>query len=508
VHVTSIRLQNFRSFVDSGRVELGRINVLIGANNSGKSSILRGIHQLQTGLHDPFGDVRSGSTDAHIEIELANVLNPRWGLQGLTKQVVFSARLASTDRRGGGVEYRVSVGDGLAGGGDPRFPNQEPHHFILPYLSRRKTGAYGEDIREQNVTVISSDMSNLSAKLSRLANPQFPAYSIYSEACKQILGFVVTSIPSLNGQHPGIFLPDQSSVPITQMGEGVPNIVYLLANLATAKGKLFLIEEPENDLHPRALKALLDLILQSESNQFVISTHSNIVVSRLCSTTDSKLFRVTSPFGELPTTAHIEEVAQDPRARTGALQELGYSFSDVGLWEGWLILEESSAERIIRDYLIPWFAPTLTGLRTMAAGGANGVEPAFEDLRRLILFTYLQPAYEGRAWVRVDGDEIGKGIISSLRLKYPSVAQEHFDFYDLPQFEYYYPARFSDSVARALAVVDKQAKRKAKRQLLLEVVEWINSNPEVAKLELMESARSVITDLRYIEARMQGAAIG
>jgi len=63
------------------------------------------------------------------------------------------------------------------------------------------------------------------------------------------------------------------------MGEGLANIVALLSELAVNSGKLFLIEMPENDLHPQALKALLDLILESSKrNQFIISTHSNIVV--------------------------------------------------------------------------------------------------------------------------------------------------------------------------------------------------------------------------------------
>src|SRR5262249_9744357 len=142
--------------------------------------------------------------------------------------------------------------------------------------------SYGEDIREQNVIQINSDMSNLSAKLSRIANPAFPKNKQYAEACEAVLGFVVTAIPSQNGQRPGIYLPNQAALPIEQMGEGVPNIVQLLASLAVSEDKLFLIEEPENDLHPDALKSLLELVVaSSKSNQFVISTHSNIVVSYL-----------------------------------------------------------------------------------------------------------------------------------------------------------------------------------------------------------------------------------
>ena len=68
MQITYVRLQNFRSFVDSGPIELAGINVLIGANNAGKSSVLRGLHQLQQGLPDIYADVRVGAAEAYIEI--------------------------------------------------------------------------------------------------------------------------------------------------------------------------------------------------------------------------------------------------------------------------------------------------------------------------------------------------------------------------------------------------------------------------------------------------------
>ncbi|ARU22344.1 membrane protein [Ralstonia solanacearum] len=225
---------------------------------------------------------------------------------------------------------------------------------------------------------VSSNMSNLAAKLSRISNRSFPGSDNYARACEAILGFVVTAVPSQNGQQPGIYLPSREVVPIDQMGEGVPNIVALLVDLTLSSGKLFLVEEPENDLHPEALKALLDLMVESsQRNQFVVSTHSNIVVRHLGAVEASRVFHVSAPKGELPTTAEIEEVPNTPQARLNVLRELGYSFSDFDLWDGWLIVEESSAERIIRDYLIRWFAPKLSRVRTLAANGTGNVEATF-----------------------------------------------------------------------------------------------------------------------------------
>jgi hypothetical protein len=346
-------------------------------------------------------------------------------------------------------------------------------------------------------------MTNLAAKLSRLANPQFHAYKQYTNACEAILGFVVTVIPSAHGQRPGVYLPNDPTLPIDQMGEGVPNIVALLCSLAVSKKKLFLIEEPENDLHPVALKALLDLVIaSSEHNQFVISTHSNIVVSHLCSQANSHLLQVTSECGVLPTLATITPVPQTPAARIKVLHELGYAFSDYHLWDGWLILEESSAERIIRNYLIPWFAPRLRRVRTMAASGVDDVEPVFADFHRLSLYTHLQPAYAGRTWVRVDGDDAGRKVIEGLRKRFSSFGADAFACWSKEQFEHFYPSTFSTAVTEALKLVDRQDRRNAKRELLDKVVEWIDADQDRAQQAFAESAKPVIEHLQAIESSL------
>lgn len=505
MRVTSLHLHNFRSFVDSGLVPLDQVNVLIGANNAGKSSLIRALHLLQTGNLVTFSDVRSGATTAVVDIEIAEVTNgPR--VTAGTEPVKCTCRvvLSTADRRGGSMSWNVRENTSSRDF-DFQLPNIEPNHFIVPFLSRRKTTSYSEDVREQHAMGMTLDMSNLAAKLSRVSNPQFPMYQQYERSCKAILGFVVTSIPSVNGQQSGIYLPSQDTVALEQMGDGVPNIVQLLVNLAISKGKLFLIEEPENDLHPHALKALLDLIVESsKENQFVVSTHSNIVMTHLGSAPNSQLYRVSATIGELPTSAKVELVEATPQARLSALAELGYAFSDLGLWEGWLILEESSAERIIRDYLIPTFAPRLRRLRTIAAGGVGNVEPSFADLNRLTLFAHLQPAYLGRTWVLVDGDENGRDLIKRLREKYPVWPTNAFETFSKPQFELYYPAPFSEKVEKTFAIPDVQARRNAKRDLLLEVTAWLDADPDRGKLALGFSAAQVIEELQSIEKTMFG----
>lgn len=45
--IKSIRIQNFKSVIDSGKIELKNINAFIGNNGTGKSSIIEAIQLLQ-----------------------------------------------------------------------------------------------------------------------------------------------------------------------------------------------------------------------------------------------------------------------------------------------------------------------------------------------------------------------------------------------------------------------------------------------------------------------------
>lgn len=501
--VTSIELVTFRSFLNSGPIELDNINILIGANNAGKSSILRALSLMQMGGNNGLPDVRIGFSTAHISISFDEIQGiGTWENGAKANSRNLHIKITSTDRRSGATQLQLAYPNGAFENVN-QIPNIEPNHFVVPYLSKRKVVSYNEDVRVQYAMQITPDLTFLSAKLSRISNPSFPGHDRYRETCKAILGFMVTAIPSDSGLRPGIYLPDRSTLPIDQMGEGVPHIVALLADLALSENKLFLIEEPENDLHPSALKALLDLILESsKSNQFLISTHSNVVLRHLGGVPCSKVYNITTEPNKLPIEAKIEAADSSPQSRLRILRDLGYTFSDFDVWDGWLILEESSAERIIRDYLIPWFAPKLSRVRTLAVGGISEVEPTFNDFQRLVRFTHLEQAYANAAWVRVDGDAPGKTIVEKLRNGYPSWKPDRFSYFTNEQFEHYYPAEFSNKTTAALAVTDKQGRRDAKRHLLEEVRAWLDTDSERGRIALLQSASEIIEDLKQIENQL------
>jgi hypothetical protein len=417
--ISHIHISNFRCF-DAVDMELGDITVLIGPNNSGKSSVLRAISFIQAGSSSSLSDIRAGATASSIRLtcdELSNLKRVD------TSQRSFGRSLTiSIERNSEGIKISDNSGAHLK-----QCAAEEPENSIVPYYSKRKINGFTEEVRGHYARG-AFNMNYLASKLSRITVPTFPGNRSYVNACEKILGFTLGAVPSDNGSRPGRYLPDGSVLSLEQMGDGVPSIVGLLIELVTARNKIFLIEEPENDLHPSALKSLLEVILSSaEHNQFIVSTHSNIVLQYLGSTAGS-IYEVQPEKSDIPTSSVIK-LDDTSSARSGALRKLGYSLSDFDLWDGWIILEESSAERIIRDFLVPFFTPRLTSIRLLAANGVEDAEATFSALHRMVRFTHLEETYRFTTWVRLDGDTAGRTIIGRLRETYKQARHDQFGYF-------------------------------------------------------------------------------
>jgi hypothetical protein len=497
MRVKGLRLQNFKAFEDTGQLELGELNLFVGHNNSGKSTLVRALGCAQVGVvTDLRNYVRLGSPAGDVLLTVEDPV-PAWS--NVTDTDSVQIRVGANQPSIGQIIVHKADGQSI---GAQQIPHARPGAFVIPLLSGRKPIAFQESVNAGNRTNVGNDLSQLASRMSGWVESGTPTAQAYRNACESILGFIVTTVPTDNGQVPGIFISDDVQLPITALGDGVTHLAGFLIELATASGKLFLIEEPENDLHPTALRQILELIrLSAEQNQFAITTHSNIVLRELGSLEECRVFHVKS-VSKIPPLSTCTLVGSDPSARLEILADLGYEARDLEFFDGWLILEESSAERVIRDVLIPHFVPGLTGrMGTVAAGGNTRVRPTFDDFYRLFLYAHLQPQYKDRAWVIVDGDTDGEEIVGELRRDYATWDSSSFRTWTRPHFEAYYPQHFSDRVAEVLSLPHDE-RRSAKRQLLLDVLRWTAQNRDAAKEEWETSASDVIAVLQEIADKL------
>lgn len=507
MQLTTLRLSNFRSFERTGDIDFGPITLLVGRNNAGKSNILRAIYAMQERGGLDKSDIRWGSPSAVIEFVFADVDAYRhWGIEsgasapshGVGTQKIILSHSGEEVTQ----EYQTSI-HGAAHHGIAPIRSTSRSAFVQPFLSKRTVVTMGEDVRLSQGQSVLPNFSNLAARIDPLFSEHHPHHKEFLSLIKDVIGLPLSSLPSLNGKKPGMWVRDNEPIYVESMGEGVLQMLGFLASLCSAQKNLFLIEEIENDMHPEALKSLLAVIERKASaNQFILSTHNNIVLRQLGSTAGARVYEITSHIDDsngarLPT-SQIHAVEASVKARADLLRRLGYDLSDQDLWNGWLILEEASAERLIGRYLVPWFTPRLSTVRTVAANGAGDVPRTYLNLHKLMLFTHLEPRYRGRVAVLVDGDEAGLNAVAKLRESYKDVPATTFDAFSARNFELYYPARFALQVDSALNKVG-QAQRDAKHALFDEVIDWIAANEDEARSEFATSAAEVIEKLRRFE---------
>jgi predicted ATP-dependent endonuclease of OLD family len=73
---TGVRLQGYRSYEDSGVQPLSAMTVVIGKNNTGKSTVLRAIYQIQQGAPWADDDIRLGHAQVRIELDFDRLAMP------------------------------------------------------------------------------------------------------------------------------------------------------------------------------------------------------------------------------------------------------------------------------------------------------------------------------------------------------------------------------------------------------------------------------------------------
>ena len=399
----NFQLKNIRCFEDTGQINIGQqVNVFVGRNNAGKTTLLNSILSMQAGFSMSGENMRPHThNSAYMKFDLQwpnEAISNNIGIGSGSSQVVL---LYIYDSNGS-----LPVSTHQPGVGNPAFNSTRPSAVFEPFVARRKAMAFQETVNSGVSNNVTGTLQYIYSRIDEIAVSGHPRHEKFRKALHSVLGFEITTRQSNVGKEAGIWFDDRNFVPMQRMGDGVSEIAALIVELCIAENKIFVLEEPETNLHPAGIKALMRLVLEaSNTNQFLVSTHSNVVVRELGSNSTTKIFRVAKSGGSASSPSSIEEVGNDRQLRHELLSELGYEFSDFDLFAGWLFLEESSAETVINHVLIPNFVPSLAGkLRTYSAGGVDKLEPSIEDFKRLMVYVHLSETYKDSMFIRIDGD--------------------------------------------------------------------------------------------------------
>lgn len=504
LYISDVKIENRKCFTTASLSCSPGINIIIGQNNSGKSTILKSICGVSVAIFAGPSGIRMGASESVIELQLSGgkelALEPfRRFLDddGVVKPAYY--RLLS--RQPDYVASELFLNGQIA---ETTHNIGAGHNIVLPFLSHRRVRGLNHEVHVAATERHLEDFSNLVAIVDRLMSPYDDDAATFRKMCREVTGLDIVTYPSHNGKQLGARIGPNSYLPILELGDGVMQLVGLIAALCVHKGKIIVIEDVESDLHPEALKLVIDQIrVSSEYNQFFISTHSNVALAALAAAKDCAIFRVGRVDQEGLGRSDVASIGTDLASRVNLLLELGYSVEDMGAWSCWLICEESSFETLVNRLLIPRLVPDLQGrIRTLSSSGTGNVEKRVDSFVRLFLYLHLEPIFSGRAWVLVDGDQSGIAVIDRLRQKYTSWGEDHFIAMKKPRIEDYYPGKYANDVAAILAERDHMRVASLKSELVNRVCDEALFDQGLLD-ELAVSMGDVVATLSAISERMK-----
>ena len=308
-------------------IKLNQLNILIGANGSGKSNLIEVIHVLRSTPGDLRSAFRPGFSDwiwkgeldtspilgfsikhykhDHLKIDHVLALELRNQTFSIERESVFDFTLY-----GGKVKYMVNdlgvfisdldkfnrVSDrGIMKDLSVLSLIQDPERFPELYFladNYKKMRIYREwqfgrnsllrlpQSTDNRHEILEEDFSNLAMHLNYLRS--FPAVrrKLIEKLQNVFAGITDFDVSVVGGTAQIYLIEGDYRIPATRLSDGTLRYLCLLAILCNPEPQpLICLEEPELGLHPDLLSGLVDLIKEcSERTQMIVTTHSEFIV--------------------------------------------------------------------------------------------------------------------------------------------------------------------------------------------------------------------------------------
>ncbi|WP_128476287.1 ATP-dependent nuclease [Halorussus pelagicus] len=415
MELSAFRAQNFKSIVDSDKLETDDLNVFIGKNDAGKSSILEAIDCLLSKskpkshqFHQKEAEeITLTGTFSSIPEDLHKRLGEDYSSDGdeITIQRQFKRRENTTPSATTFVN-----GEELSKGAiiyeDERLTKAKSRNHIWEHFLPRPIWIPAErDVKEETKLKGGTILNNLLEPILKRGgidedDPLQEHINDLEDSLNETasdLGSELTenmqdhmpdvaninvdtgSVKISNAISPTISIKDQympEKVNVSERGSGVGSLLILslmqtYVDMEVGEGYCLLFEEPGNFLHPAAERKMLSAIQNiAAKGQACISTHSQTMIDRK---SEANLHVVRRKSGE----TSIEYIADDAFA---AVDEIGARNSDI-LQSDFVIYVEGPTEvkvieEIARRAIENWSKHNITIQHLGGTGNMAHCEPA------------------------------------------------------------------------------------------------------------------------------------
>jgi len=375
-----IGIGNFRSIgSEPVWINLGKkLNVFIGANNSGKSNVLRAIEWLteNRSLNKKLDQIEQHQRDAKklirftlkakfedsdefslsedntfiIDVHI-NGMEREW-IKGPLDDIDFKKINKSMKKYLGkyynshpGQEQLIETTHKIYERLTSFLIAQLPEIFFIPQFRQITPG--------QNYSIKGDGIVEM------LASWQHPEITMDSnterflkiqELLRRLLNMPSIEMEVVHTKDQIIVKNGELRLPLESYGTGVHELIILAAAIYSQDNALFCIEEPEIHLHPKLQKEFIRFLINETNNKYLITTHSNAFISpsddvevvHVRTTNDSTTGR------RIESSYHTLEL----------LNDLGIQASDI-LQANSVIWVEGPSDRVYMNKWLKLLAPDL-----------------------------------------------------------------------------------------------------------------------------------------------------
>lgn len=256
----TIKIQNFKGFKDTRIAPLRMVNLIIGGQNVGKTSVLEAVYATSTLELQTVGGVFRPSEGSDLRRSMAAFGSPDLYLSVRHtdgRGLIVAARGLDQMRMSDKPSVPIMSADGIQGRSMGPFSGGFPCSAIPVHLPSQL------DLVTQFGQVILARKKKELLALLRQVDGRLESLDAIAPDGEQRIYAEIDGV--------------SQSLPLTQMGHGFSRLVHLFSKLLVSDAKLALIDEVENGIHYSALPILfqgIKTVAQERQVQSLITTHS------------------------------------------------------------------------------------------------------------------------------------------------------------------------------------------------------------------------------------------